>query len=48
MQEAIEEFIKYTELSEPTLEGRILQYQQLLRNIATGSWRGGVLRQNNL
>jgi hypothetical protein len=38
MQEAIEEFIKYTELSEPTLEGRIVQYQQLLRGIATGSW----------
>ncbi len=38
MQEAIEEFIKYTELSEPTLEGRIVRYQQLLRGIATGSW----------
>jgi len=38
MEEAIEEFIKYTELSESTLEGRIVQYQQLLRGIATGSW----------
>lgn len=38
MDEAIAEFIKYTELSESTLEGRIAQYQQLLRSIATGSW----------
>jgi hypothetical protein len=38
MQEAIEDFIKYTESSESSLEGRNVRYQQLLRDIATGSW----------
>ena len=38
MQEAIELFIKYTRVSEPTLEGRIARLEQLLRDIATGSW----------
>lgn len=32
-----EVFIKYTELSEPTLEGRIVRYQALLRDIAIAS-----------
>lgn len=32
-----EVFIKYTELSEPTPEGRIARYQALLRDIAMAS-----------
>ncbi len=39
MQEAMNLFIEYTELSEPTLEGRIEQYKQLLGDIATGTWQ---------
>jgi hypothetical protein len=38
MEEAINHFIEYTELSESTLEGRNKRYQHLLRDIATGSW----------
>ena len=34
----MELFIKYTHDSEPTLEGKIARLEQLLRDIATGSW----------
>lgn len=38
MQESIELFIKFTEIHESTLEGRIAAYEKMLRDIATGSW----------
>ena len=38
MQEEMELFIKYTHDSEPTPEGRIARLEQLLRDIAKGTW----------
>ena len=38
MQEAIEEFIIYTEAMEPTLGGQAECYKRMLRAIATGTW----------
>jgi hypothetical protein len=39
MDEAIELFIKYAHISEPTLEGRIARLEQQLRDVASGSWQ---------
>ena len=38
MEEAIDLFIKYAQVSEPTLEGRIALLEDMLRDIASGSW----------
>ena len=38
MKQAIDAFITYTELNEPTHLGQAECYKQLLLNIATGSW----------
>lgn len=38
MRDTIELFIQYTTLTEPTTEGQVAQYQQLLRGIASGTW----------
>ena len=38
MQEAIDLYITYAQVSEPTLEGRIARLEQMLRDMASGSW----------
>ena len=38
MQEAIDLFIKYAQVSEPTLEGRIARLEKMLQDMASGSW----------
>jgi hypothetical protein len=38
MEEAIDLYIKYAQVSEPTLEGRIARLEQMLRDVASGSW----------
>lgn len=38
MLESIELFVQYTTLTEPTPQGQIERYQQLLRDIASGTW----------
>jgi hypothetical protein len=38
MQEAIDLFITYARVSEATPEGRIARLEQMLREIASGSW----------
>lgn len=38
MQEAVELFIKYTELKAPTAQEQAESYKKLLLDIASGSW----------
>jgi len=38
IQEAIDLFITYAQVSEPTLEGRIARLEKMLRDMAAGSW----------
>jgi hypothetical protein len=38
MQEAIDLFITYAQVSEPTQEGRIARLEKMLRDMASGSW----------
>jgi len=38
MGEAIDLFIEYAQVSEPTQEGRIARLEKMLRDMATGSW----------
>ena len=38
MQEAIDLFITYAQVSEPTQEGRIARLETMLRDMASGSW----------
>jgi hypothetical protein len=46
MQEAIELYITYARVSEATPEGRIALLEQMLREIASGSW--GFSREFNV
>ena len=45
MQEAIDLYIKYAQVSEPTAEGRIARLEKMLQDIASGSW--GFSREFN-
>jgi hypothetical protein len=45
MQEAINLYIKYAQVSEPTVEGRIARLEQMLQDMASGSW--GFSREFN-
>ena len=38
MDEAINHFITYAQVSEPTQEGRIALLEKMLRDMASGSW----------
>lgn len=38
MQEAIDLYIKYARVSEPTVEGRIARLEKMLQDVASGSW----------
>ena len=39
MREAVELYIQYIALTEPTPHGQIEQYKQLIRGMASGTWQ---------